>query len=98
MEFAPERKTKQTCNNTEACKKHCPGFYCEKGAGDKSGGDMLCIGLLLKEDFSVFITIALWKKIATGRRRLIQKLFLIEPAMFIKLLHRIKPKLAKQNT
>ena len=56
------------------------------------------MGLLLKEDFSVFITIALWKRIATGRRRLIQKLFFfIVPAMFIKLLHRIRPRLAKQN-
>ena len=28
---------------------------------------------MLKEDFSMVITIALWKKIATGSQRLLQK-------------------------
>ena len=50
---------------------------------------------MLKEDFSMVFTIALWKRIATGRQRLLPNFLGKEPAMFDELLHKIRPRLAK---
>ena len=53
---------------------------------------------MLKEDFSMVIIIVLWKRIATGRQRLLQKIIADGAAMFDELQHKIRPRLAKQNT
>ena len=76
-------KHKKACSKTEAWQQHCSGPYCEKGVEcDNLEGGCWGFGYILKEDFSMVITIALWKRIATGRQRLFRNFLWIESAIF----------------